>query len=395
MKCLSNNFTYGFACDKFCFMRKSSIAIILNPSDQAQLDRWAAAHGTPQQVALRCRIILAAGAGQQNKVTAANLNVSRPTVNLWRKRVQALGIGQVWEIAPGRGRKARYGQARRDAIIKATLQTKPKGMTHWSCRTMAQEQKISKATVNRLWQMHNIKPHLSRTFKLSRDTKFLEKLTDVVGLYLNPPQKAVVLCLDEKSQIQALDRTQPGLPLKKGRCGTMTHDYKRNGTTTLFAALSVLDGKVTGECHSRHRHQEWLKFLRRLDREFPQELELHCVMDNYGTHKEPHVQAWLKKHPRFVCHFIPTSSSWLNLVERWFEELSEKAIRRGSFVSVADLQTAIDSFLEAWNQQPKPFVWTAKVEDIIKKIERARAKLEEIKPGCAQPRGKKQKNSGT
>jgi len=376
-------------------MRKSSIAIILNPSDQAQPDRWAAAHGTPQQVALRCRIILAAGAGQQNKVTAANLNVSRPTVNLWRKRVQALGIGQVWEIAPGRGRKARYGQARRDAIIKATLQTKPKGMTHWSCRTMAQEQKISKATINRLWQMHNIKPHLSRTFKLSRDTKFLEKLTDAVGLYLNPPQKAVVLCLDEKSQIQALDRTQPGLPLKKGRCGTMTHDYKRNGTTTLFAALSVLDGKVTGECHSRHRHQEWLKFLRRLDREFPQELELHCVMDNYGTHKEPHVQAWLKKHPRFVCHFIPTSSSWLNLVERWFEELSEKAIRRGSFVSVADLQTAIDSFLEAWNQQPKPFVWTAKVEDIIKKIERARAKLEEIKPGCAQPRGKKQKNSGT
>ena len=376
-------------------MRKSGIAIILNPNDQEQLERWASAHGTPQQVALRCRINLGAAAGQQNKVMAANLNVSRPTVNLWRKRVQDLGIGQVWEIAPGRGRKARYGQARRDAIIKATLQTKPKGMTHWSCRTMAQEQKVSKATVNRLWQMHNIKPHLSRTFKLSRDAKFLEKLTDVVGLYLNPPQKAVVLCLDEKSQIQALDRTQPGLPLKKGRCGTMTHDYKRNGTTTLFAALSVLDGKVTGECHSRHRHQEWLKFLRRLDREFPQELELHCVMDNYGTHKEPHVQAWLKKHPRFVCHFIPTSSSWLNLVERWFEELSEKAIRRGSFVSVADLQTAIDSFLGAWNQQPKPFVWTAKVEDIIKKIERARAKLEEIKPGCTQPRGKKKKISGT
>jgi len=376
-------------------MRKSGIAIILNPNDQEQLERWASAHGTPQQVALRCRIILGAAAGQQNKVMAANLNVSRPTVNLWRKRVQALGIGQVWEIAPGRGRKARYGQARRDAIIKATLQTKPKGMTHWSCRTMAQEQKISKATINRLWQMHNIKPHLSRTFKFSRDAKFLEKLTDVVGLYLNPPQKAVVLCLDEKSQIQALDRTQPGLPLKKGRCGTMTHDYKRNGTTTLFAALSVLDGKVTGECHSRHRHQEWLKFLRRLDREFPQELELHCVMDNYGTHEEPHVQAWLKKHPRFVCHFIPTSSSWLNLVERWFEELSEKAIRRGSFVSVADLQTAIDSFLEAWNQQPKPFVWTAKVEDIIKKIERVRAKLEEIKPGCTQPRGKKKKISGT
>jgi len=362
---------------------------MLSPSDQAQLERWASAHGTPQQVALRCRIVLAAGAGQQNKVMAASLKVSRPTVNLWRQRVQELGIGQVWEVAPGRGRKPHYDQARRDAIIKATLETKPKGMTHWSCRTMAKEQKVSKATVSRLWQMHNIKPHLSRTFKLSRDAKFLEKLTDVVGSYLNPPQKAVVLCLDEKSQIQALDRTQPGLPLKKGRCGTMTHDYKRNGTTTLFAALSVLDGKVTGECHARHRHQEWLKFLRRLDREFPPDLELHCVMDNYGTHKEPHVQAWLKKHPRFVCHFIPTSSSWLNLVERWFEELSEKAIRRGSFVSVADLQTAIDSFLEAWNQQPKPFVWTAKVEDIIKKIERARAKLEGIKPGCTQPRRKK------
>jgi len=200
-------------------MRKSGIAIILNPNDQEQLERWASAHGTPQQVALRCRIILGAAAGQQNKVMAANLNVSRPTVNLWRKRVQALGIGQVWEIAPGRGRKARYGQARRDAIIKATLQTKPKGMTHWSCRTMAQEQKISKATINRLWQMHNIKPHLSRTFKLSRDAKFLEKLTDVVGLYLNPPQKAVVLCLDEKSQIQALDRTQPGLPSRKAGAG--------------------------------------------------------------------------------------------------------------------------------------------------------------------------------
>jgi len=370
-------------------MRKPSFPIMLNPSDQVQLEQWGSAHGTPQQVALRCRIILAAFAGQPNQVIAADHQVSRPTVNRWRKRVGELGIGQVWEIAPGRGRKPRYDQTKRDAIIKATLQTKPKGMTHWSCRLMAEEQKVSKATVNRLWQMHNLKPHLSRTFKLSRDAKFLETLTDVVGLYMNPPQKALVLCLDEKSQIQALDRTQPGLPIKKGRCGTMTHDYKRNGTTTLFAALSLLDGKVIGECHARHRHQEWLKFLRRLDREFPQELDLHLVMDNYGTHKEPHVRAWLKKHRRFVCHFIPTSSSWLNLVERWFGELSRKAIRRGTFVSVADLQAAIVSFLETWNQKPKAFVWTAKVEDIIKKIERARAKLEEIKPGCTQPRGKK------
>jgi transposase len=374
------------------FMSKTSFPVALSSADQGQLEQWASAHGTPQQVALRCRIVLGALAGEQNQAMAARLHVSRPTVNLWRKRVRDLGIDQVWEIAPGRGRKPHYDQATCDAIINATLQTKPKGMTHWSCRTMAAAQKVSKDTVNRLWQRHQLKPHLSRTFKLSRDAKFLEKLTDVVGLYLNPPQKALVLCLDEKSQIQALDRTQPGLPLKKGRCGTMTHDYKRNGTTTLFAALNVLDGQVVGECHARHRHQEWLKFLRRLDREFPQDLELHLVMDNYGTHKEPHVRAWLKKHRRFICHFIPTSSSWLNLVERWFAELTGKAIRRGSFVSVPDLQAAIGQFLAAWNLKPKPFIWTAKVEDILQKLERARAKLEGIKPGCTQPRGKKKPN---
>ena len=252
--------------------------------------------------------------------------------------------------------------------------------------------KVSKDTVNRLWQRHQLKPHLSRTFTLSRDAKFLEKLTAGVGLYLNPPQKALGLCVDEKSQIPALDRTQPGLPLKKGRCGTMTHDYKRHGTTTLVAALNVLDGQVVGECHARHRHQEWLKFLRRLDREYPPDLKLHLVMDNYGTHKEPHVRAWLKKHRRFIGHFIPTSSSWLNLVERWFAELTEKAIRRGSFLSVPDLQAAIGKFLEAWNLKPKPFIWTAKVEDILQKLERARARLEEIKPGCTQPRGNKKAN---
>lgn len=374
------------------FMSKTSFPVALSSPAKGQLEQWASAHGTPQQVALRCRIVLGALAGEQNQAMAARLHVSRPTVNLWRKRVRDLGIGQVWEIAPGRGRKPHYDQATRDAIITATLQTKPKGLTHWSCRTRAAAQKVSKDTVNRLWRRHQLKPHLSRTFKLSRDAKFLEKLTDVVGLYLNPPQKALVLCLDEQSQIQALDRTQPGLPPKKGRCGTMTHDYERNGTTTLFAALNVLDGQVVGECHARHRHQEWLKFLRRLDREFPQDIELHLVMDNYGTHKEPHVRAWLKKHRRFICHFIPTSSSWLNLVERWFAELTEKAIRRGSFVSVPDLQAAIVQFLEAWNLKPRPFIWTAKVEDILQKLERARAKLEEIKPGCTQPRGKKKAN---
>jgi transposase len=357
-------------------MPKTSPPVVLSPTDHAQLEHWESAHGTPQQVALRCRIILAAAAGVQNRAIGQQLQINRHTVELWRQRVREQGIGQVWEIAPGRGCKPDHDQAKREAIINATLHTKPKGMTHWSCRLMAKAQGVSHSTVNRVWQMHNIKPHLSRTFKLSRDAQFLQKLTDVVGLYLNPPQKALVLCVDEKSQIQALDRTQPGLPLKTGRCGTMTHDYKRNGTTTLFAALNVLDGKVIGQCQARHRHQEWLKFLRRLEREFPKPLTLHLIMDNYGTHKEPSVRAWLKKHQRFVCHFIPTSSSWLNLVERWFKELSDKAIRRASFLSVADLEKAIDEFMAAWNENPTPFIWTAKVEDILQKIERARAKME-------------------
>jgi transposase len=331
-------------------------------------------------------LVLAAAGGQADLTIASTYGVNRHTAALWRQRVRAEGIGTVWEIAPGRGRKPQYDQVKRDAIIEATLQTKPKGMTHWSCRLMAEAQGVSKNTVNRLWQLHNLKPHLTRTFKLSRDPQFLEKLTDVVGLYLNPPQKAVILCVDEKSQIQALDRTQPGLPLKKGRCGTMTHDYKRNGTTTLFAALSMLDGKVIGQCVPRHRHQEFLKFLRCLDGEFPEGMSLHLVMDNYGTHKTPEVRRWLARHRRFVPHFIPTSSSWLNLVERWFGELTRKAVRRGAFVSVPDLIQAIQAFLAAWNENPRPFVWTAKVEQILEKIERARVKLEAIKPGCAQPR---------
>src|SRR6266478_3680959 len=367
-------------------MAKTASPLVLSLEDQICLRGWESAHSTPQQVVLSCRILLGASEGKTNQALAAQLNVNRHTVELWRQRGRVEGIQGLWEVAAGRGRKPLYDQVRRDAIITATLQTKPKGSTHWSCRTMARVQGVSKNTVNRLWQLHKLKPHLSRTFKLSRDPKFLEKLTDVVGLYLNPPHKAIVLCLDEKSQIQALDRTQPGLPLKRGRCGTMTHDYKRNGTTTLFAALSMLDGKVIGECHARHRHQEWLKFLRRLDREFPGEQELHLVMDNYGTHKEPHVKAWLKKHPRFVCHFVPTSSSWLNLVERWFRELSEKAIRRGCFLGVSDLKKAIEEFMHAWNETPKPFIWKASVGQIMEKIDRARIKMEQIKLGSSLPR---------
>ena len=367
-------------------MAKSASPLAMSIEDQICLKGWESAYSTPQQVVLRCRILLGASEGKTNQELAVQLNVNRHTVELWRQRGCSQGIQGVWKVAAGRGRKPRYDQQRRDAIVNATLQTKPKGMTHWSCRSMARAQGVSKNTVNRLWQLHNLKPHLSQTFKLSRDPKFVEKLTDVVGLYLNPPEKVLVLCVDEKSQIQALDRTQPGLPMKKGRCGTMTHDYKRNGTTTLFAAMSVLDGKVVGQCQPRHRHQEFLKFLRLLDREFPGKRELHLIMDNYGTHKTPEVQAWLKKHRRFVPHFIPTSSSWLNLVERWFGALTQKALRRGIFLSVSDLQEAIQAFLAAWNANPKPFVWTARLEGILEKIARARTKLESIQPGFTLPR---------
>ena len=237
---------------------------------------------------------------------------------------------------------------------------------------------VTRCTVYRIWDSHGLKPHKVRTFKLSRDPRFSEKLADVVGLYLNPPDKAVVLCVDEKSQIQALDRTQPGLPMKKGRAGTVTHDYKRNGTTTLFAALNLLEGTVFGQCLPRHRHQEFLKFLRQLDREFPPELDLHLIVDNYGTHTHPAVRAWLKRRPRFTLHFTPTSSSWLNLVERWFRELTEKRLRRGAFGSVEQLQEAIQEFIDAHNENPRPFVWTASVNAILKKVGRCKAILETV-----------------
>jgi len=370
-------------------MTRTSKPVGLSEEDKVQLERWKSAHSTPQQVALRCKLVLAAADGQQDIAIASTYGINRHTAALWRRRVREDGIGAVWEIKTGRGRKPKYDKAKRDALIKATLQTKPKGMTHWSCRTMAKEQGVSKNTINRLWHMHNLKPHLSKTYKLSRDPRFLEKLTDIVGLYLNPPDKALVLCVDEKSQIQALDRTQPGLPMKKGRCGTMTHDYKRHGTTTLFAALNVLDGKVIGQCQARHRHQEFLKFLRRLDREFPGKQELHLIMDNYGTHKTAEVQSWFKRHRRFVPHFIPTSSSWLNLVERWFGELTQKAVRRGIFHSVPNLVQAIKAFLDGWNSDPKPFIWNTKLEDILKKIDRARTKAESIQPGSTLPRRRK------
>jgi transposase len=372
-------------------MANSIHALSLSTVQQEQIQQWLGAHGTPQQVVLRCRIVLAAAQGRSDLGIAAALQVNRHTVRLWRKRFSEQGLKSLWEVAPGRGRRAVYGADKVKAVIDATLHTKPKGMTHWSCRLMAKQQGISKSTVSKIWRSHNLKPHRVKTFKLSRDRKFLEKLTDVIGLYLNPPQQALVLCVDEKSQIQALDRTQPSLPLKKGRCGTMTSDYTRHGTTTLFAALELLQGKVIGQCYQRHRHQEFLRFLRRLDQEFPPDLGLHLVIDNYGTHTQPEVQAWLRKHPRFVLHFVPTSCSWLNLIERWFGELTSKRIRRDSFHSVPDLITAIQEFLEAWNENPRPFVWRATVESILAKLSGCRQTLERIQPGCTLPPQKKRR----
>jgi len=373
-------------------MPRNVDSLHLKESDENQLKQWASAFGTPQQVALRCRVVLAAAKAMSVDEVAVQLETNRKTVMLWRKRFEDDGLEALWEVAAGRGRKPTYGAGKIQSIVDATLQTKPKGMTQWSCRLMAEAQHVSKSTVSNIWRSHNLKPHRVKKFKLSRDARFLEKLTDVVGLYLNPPQQAIVLCVDEKSQIQALDRTQPGLPIKKGRCGTMTHDYKRNGTTTLFAALEVLSGRVVGQCHERHRHQEFLRFLRRLDQEFPGKIPLHLVLDNYGTHKHANVRTWLKRHPRFVCHFVPTSSSWLNLVERWFGELTSKRIRRDSFGSVPELKQAIDEFLGAWNEKPKPFVWTATVDSIVAKLTRCRQTLEKIDPGCTLPRRRKAKN---
>jgi transposase len=357
----------------------SALAETVISDDQRQvLERWVGAQKTPQSVATRARIVLLAAEGVSNSEIARQLGVSRPTVILWRARFAEHGPQALSETKPGRGRKPTITAAKIKAVVDATTQTRPAGQTHWSCRTMAKAQGLSPATVQRIWDAHGLKPHRVKTFKLSNDPQFSEKLTDVVGLYLNPPEKAIVLCVDEKSQIQALDRTQASLPLKRGRAGTMTHDYKRNGTTTLFAALSTLDGSVVGQCLPRHRHQEFLKFLRTLDREFPGEHELHLIVDNYRTHKHANVDAWLQKHPRFQLHFIPTSSSWLNLVERWFRELTDKAIRRGVFHSVPDLIEAIEAFLQAHNDDPKPFTWTASINSILEKVGRCKAVLETV-----------------
>jgi len=349
-------------------MWKPAEALSISPEQRQALETWLAARKTPQRLVLRAQIILKAAAGAANHRIARELKTSRPTVLLWRGRFQAGGLAALTEDAPGRGRKPQISAEKVSRIVEATLHQKPPAATPWSTRTMARAQGVSQTMVWRIWDAHGLQPYRTRTFKLSRDPHFVEKLTDVVGLYLNPPDQALVLCVDEKSQIQAWDRTQPGLPLKKGRCGTLTHDDKRHGATTLFAALNVLQGTVVGEGMARHRHQEFLRFLRQLDRETPPELALHLILDNYGTHTHPRIKVWLAKQRRFFLHPPPPSSSWLNLIERCFRELTQKPLRRGTFASLAELPKAIQKYLDQNNRQPKPFVWTARVEDILAKV---------------------------
>ena len=352
--------------------------ITLSQSDRQTLEKWARGRRTPVRLMQRARIVLLASQGISNTDIAAQIGTTRILVGRWRSRFAELGLSGIEQDAPRGGRKPTQRNRKAREIIRRTVETKPDNATHWTSRTLAKELGVSQSMVTRVWRANGLKPHLVATFKLSNDPAFIEKVTDIVGLYLDPPEHALVLCADEKSQIQALDRTQPGLPIKKGRCGTMTHDYKRNGTTTLFAALDTAEGRLIGTCMPRHRHQEWIKFLQLIDAQTDAALDLHLIVDNYATHKHPKVKAWLKRHPRFHLHFTPTSSSWLNLVERWFRELTDKRIRRGVFRSLDELIDAITTFIQAHNGCPQHFIWTAPVQRILEKVERARRTLDKI-----------------
>ena len=359
-------------------MRPATPPLPLTDGQREVLEKLARSRSSQHREVVTARALLAAADGVANTAIGRELGVSPTTVTSWRERFVADGLAGLGVVRPGRGRKPTISDEQIAEIVRATCEDTPPGATHWSCRSMAKAQGVSPATVQRIWSTLGLKPHQVDTFKVSNDPAFEEKLVDVVGLYLDPPDKAVVLCMDEKSQIQALDRTQPSLPMTKGRGGTMTHDYKRNGTTTLFAALEVATGKVIGQCLPRHRHEEFLKFLRTIDRQVPTGLAVHLILDNYATHKHTDVAKWLDKHKRFHLHFTPTSSSWLNLVERWFRDLDDKAIRRGVFASVPDLIAAIEAYLDANNHDPKPLVWTATAESILAKVSRARQTLNAI-----------------
>src|SRR6266550_351956 len=353
-----------------------AVRITLSEEQRTTLEAWSRGRKTPARLVLRAKIVLHAAEGLENREIAVKLGTDRESVGRWRSRFAKFGLVGIEKDAPRPGRKPSIPRSTVEEIVRLTTSSKPKKATHWSTRSMARASGVSAKTVHRVWQANELKPHLSRTFKVSNDPHFLEKLTDVVALYLDPPEHALVLCADEKSQIQALDRTQPGLPIKKGRCGTMTHDYKRNGTTTLFAAIELLSGTVIGECMPRHRHQEWIKFLRAIDEQTPAHLALHLIVDNYATHKHPKVQAWLRRHPRFHIHFTPTSTSWLNLIERFFRDLTEREIRRGTFLNVEALIDVITSYISHHNSEPKSFKWTATADQIFEKVTRAKLRLQ-------------------
>ena len=348
----------------------------LSPEQRRTLEQHSRARSLPARLVERARIILRAADGLQDQQIADELNITPEKAARWRNRFLDGGLLALEKDAPRPGRTRTITDATVKRVIEKTTREKPDNATQWSTRTMAVAVGLSEASVRRIWHAHGLKPHLVRTFKVSHDPQFAEKLEAIVGLYLSPPEHAIVLCVDEKSQIQALDRTQPGLPLKKGRCGTMTHDYKRNGTATLFAALNTLDGTVISMCDDRHRHQEWLRFLRVIDDVTPPEKQLHLIVDNYATHKHPKVQKWLARHPRFHVYFTPTSSSWLNMVERFFRDLTQNGLRRGIFRDVEELIVAIQAYIDKHNDQPKPFIWTAKAADILEKVKRARAALD-------------------
>ncbi|MBB4518335.1 MULTISPECIES: IS630 family transposase [Burkholderiaceae] len=350
----------------------------LSEAQRRQLETWATGRTIPVRVAERAKMILLAAQGQTDKEIGAELGIWRGTVARWRARFIADGVARIQCDESRPGRKPKISARKVKTIVALTTQQRPDNATHWSTRSMAAVAGVSAASVRRIWQAHGLKPRRVESFKVSNDKHFAEKLEDIVGLYLDPPEHALVLCCDEKSQIQALDRTQPGLPLKRGRAQTMRHDYKRHGATTLFAAMNTLDGSVIGQCQTKHRHQEWLSFLRKIDRNTPKHKELHLIADNYATHKHPEVKAWLAKHPRFHMHFTPTSASWLNMVERFFRDLSENQLRRAVFRSVPELVGTIEQYVEKHNRHQKPFIWTAKASDILAKVTRARNKLNQM-----------------
>jgi len=358
-------------------MRRAT-PIVLTNEQRDQLQRLSRGRQVSVRLAQRASIVLLAADGLENKQIGERLSITRQTAGRWRDRYAAHGLAGIEKDAPRPGRKRQIGEVQRAAVVRKTLHETPEGQTHWSRSTMAAATGLSDSTVGRIWREHGLKPHLVQTFKLSNDPKFVEKLNDIVGLYLSPPEHAIVLSCDEKSQIQALDRTQPGLPLKPGRAGTMTHDYKRGGTTSLFAAMNVLDGSIISQCHKRHRHQEWLKFLNHIKRQTPEGVAVHVICDNYATHKHAKVKAWAERNPRFHFHFTPTGASWLNIVERFFRDLTDKALRRGSFYNVDDLVGGIDEYINAHHADPKPFIWTATANDILAKVKRARRALDKL-----------------